>query len=412
MGAPVRDQYEAYPYPGRRPAEEAKRLITGSPSRLAEIDHYLFRGRRDWSKPFRALFAGGGTGDGLVMLAQQLADLGAEQTELVYLDISQASRRIAEARIAARGLDKVTFHSASLLDLAALDLGTFDYIDCCGVLHHLPDPAAGLASLVDALAPDGGLGLMVYGEYGRGGVYPLQTALKQLAGDEPLAERVALARRLLAQLPATNWFRRNPFLGDHKLGDAELVDLLLHAQDRAYTVPELAALISEAGLSIASWIEPLRYRPELYLKDARLKQRAAALAPLERAALAERLAGNIKVHIAYLARRSDSLAEVEGRATIPLLIELEGPAVAKAVARERCLVSTMDGLQLRLPLPNLAPAILSRIDGRRSLGEIHDQLTEANPRLTWDGFLKAFAGLREVLGGLNRLLLRNPPEAG
>ncbi|MBC7136242.1 MAG: methyltransferase, partial [Oceanibaculum nanhaiense] len=58
MTDPVQDQYEAYPYPGRNPAEEATRLVTGSPSRVLEIDHYLFGGQRDWSKPFRVLVAG------------------------------------------------------------------------------------------------------------------------------------------------------------------------------------------------------------------------------------------------------------------------------------------------------------------------------------------------------------------
>ena len=97
-------QYEAYPYPARDPRDEKTRLITGSPSRLAEIDHYLFQGRLDLGQPFRALIAGGGTGDATVMLAQQLKDAGAAQAEVVYLDLSRASRAIAEARVAARGL--------------------------------------------------------------------------------------------------------------------------------------------------------------------------------------------------------------------------------------------------------------------------------------------------------------------
>jgi hypothetical protein len=109
------------------------------------------------------------------------------------------------------------------------------------VLHHLDDPAAGLSALVSVLAERGGLGLMVYGTLGRTGVYPAQTMLRAQAGDgeaEPAA-RVALARRLLAQLPPTNWLRRNPFLADHLKGDdAGLYDLLLHSRDRAYTVPE------------------------------------------------------------------------------------------------------------------------------------------------------------------------------
>src|SRR5258708_2740165 len=143
--AAVRDQYEALPYPARDPRDEAKRLVIGSPSHVLEIDHYVFGGRRDWSRPFRALFAGGGTGDGRIMLAQQLADLGCP-AELVHLEPSAAAQRMAAARAERRGL-ALRCVGGSLLDLPTLDLGPFDYIDCCGVLHHLADPAAGLRAL-------------------------------------------------------------------------------------------------------------------------------------------------------------------------------------------------------------------------------------------------------------------------
>ncbi|HZT18314.1 MAG TPA: methyltransferase, partial [Dongiaceae bacterium] len=103
MTDPVLAQYEAYPYPDRRPGDEKTRLVEGSPSHLREIDHYVFGGRRDFAQPFRALVAGGGTGDGLVMLAQQLAD-ARTPAEIVYLDLSAAARRIAEARARTRGL--------------------------------------------------------------------------------------------------------------------------------------------------------------------------------------------------------------------------------------------------------------------------------------------------------------------
>ena len=65
----VKEQYESYPYPERRPEDEKKRLITGSPSHPLEIDHYLFGGQRDWSQPLRVLVAGGGTGDALILPA-------------------------------------------------------------------------------------------------------------------------------------------------------------------------------------------------------------------------------------------------------------------------------------------------------------------------------------------------------
>jgi hypothetical protein len=77
MPDPVHQQYELLPYPARDPREEAQRLIEGSPSHLLELNHYLFAGARDFRAPFRALVAGGGTGDALIMLAQHLKDRAA-----------------------------------------------------------------------------------------------------------------------------------------------------------------------------------------------------------------------------------------------------------------------------------------------------------------------------------------------
>src|SRR5262249_25130644 len=135
----LRQQYEAYPYPLRDPQEEKKRLLEGYPSHMLEVNHYIFGGRRDFRRPFRALVAGGGTGDAAIRLGQHLVDRGCP-AEVVYLDLSVASRRIAEARAEVRGLTNIRFVTGSLLELPSLGLGAFDYIDCCGVLHHLPDP--------------------------------------------------------------------------------------------------------------------------------------------------------------------------------------------------------------------------------------------------------------------------------
>ncbi len=86
----VRAQYEAYPYPERDPADEARRLITGSPSHIDEVNHYVFGGRLDFARRLRVLVAGGGTGDATIMLAQQLAWRGSP-AEIVYLDVSSAA---------------------------------------------------------------------------------------------------------------------------------------------------------------------------------------------------------------------------------------------------------------------------------------------------------------------------------
>jgi SAM-dependent methyltransferase len=409
---PVRAQYEAYPYPARDPRDEAKRLVTGSPSDAREIDHYLFAGRRDWKQPFRALVAGGGTGDGLVMLAQHLADRSCP-AELHYLDLSDASRKIAEARIKARGLERlVTFHHGSLLEVSAVAPGPYDYIDCCGVLHHLDDPLAGLKALAAQLSPQGGMGLMVYGALGRTGVYDAQAMLRALAAGAADAERLAVAKALLRELPPTNRLRRNPLVGDHLSGcDAGIYDLLLHARDRAYAVGEFAALIDGAGMAVASFIEAARYEPATYLSDRDLLARLARLGFIERAAFAELLAGNLKTHVAYVVpkgREGACVAQPDDPTAVPYGRDVEFPQIARGmVAGSPVLSAGFDGLTLRLKLPRLATAILSRIDGRRSLADIHQAVAEsAAPGMTWDAFLAEFRPLYAAFNGVNRMLLR------
>jgi len=409
----LRRQYEAYPYPARDPRDETKRLITGSPSHLAELDHYVFAGRRDASRPFRVLVAGGGTGDATVMLAQQLADVGGP-AEIVHIDLSEASLAIAEARVKARRLSNVAFRRLSLLDLPGSGLGPFDYVDCCGVLHHLDDPAAGLAALAAVVAETGGLGLMVYGALGRTGIYPAQAMLRALTGGDEAepAARVAVARRLLAQLPPTNGLRRNPFIADHLQGDdAGLYDLLLHSRDRAYTVPEVAALVEGAGLRITAFIEPALYDPAAYLTDPHLLARLGRLPWLDRCAFAENLAGNLRKHVFYAVKAAHPgpcVADAADEASVPVWREAADAALAKAIRPGGALTANRDGVGLRFPLPLLAGAILARIDGRRPIAAIRAEVMAANPSLPEDAFSGQFAQVFAALNGIGKLFLRRP----
>ncbi len=408
---PVHAQYEALPYPPRDPADEAKRLVTGSPSHLAEIVHYVRGGYLDPAQRFRALIAGGGTGDAAIMLAQQLAEFGARDAEIIYLDWSTASRRIAEARARARGLTTLRFVTGSLLDLAALGLGGFDYIDCCGVLHHLEDPEAGLAALTNALAPEGGMGLMLYAPLGRIGVYPMQAALRALDTDETPAQRVAFAKRVLDQLPPTNWLKRNPFMTDHLVeGDAGLHDLLLHARDRAYATDEVHDLVARARLRLVSFVPAARYAPRSYLSDGAVLKRADALDARGQAALAEALAGNIKSHAFYVVHAGNAVTAPApvSLELIPVPANIDPAQLAEGLRGNDVLTATVDGLPFRMPLPRLAPAILRRVDGTRSLRAIHAQLVTQDQRLGEDAFLAQFAKLFASLNGLGKMMLRHP----
>lgn len=411
----VLSHYEAYPYPARDPRDEARRLITGSPSSLFELNHYVFGGRRDLTRPLNALIAGGGTGDAAIMLAQQMSDAHVPG-EIVHLDISEPSRKIAIARAEARGLTNLRFERGSLLDIAELGLGPFDYIDCCGVLHHLADPQAGLAALVSVLAEDGGLGLMVYGELGRTGVYHVQEMLRTIAppGDDDDG-RVATAKRLVAELPPTAWLSRNDLIDDHRSGgDAGIYDLLLHARDRAYRVPEVVALAAAAGLRLTSFIAPYEYEPANFLKAPALLKRLDRLDWLQRAAFAELLTGNRSKHTFYAVRAENPVAlpTPDAPEWIPVLRDLSIEDAVRFVPAGGTVTVTSDGLKSRFAVPPLARAIAGLCDGTRNLGAVHAVIRDRRPDLDWPAFQRQFTEFYAVMNGINRMVLRRPPHSG
>jgi hypothetical protein len=238
----------------------------------------------------------------------------------------------------------------------------------------------------------------------------LQDALRLLApaGEAPAA-RVDVARRLWRQVPETAWLKRNPWLTDHiSGGDAGLYDLLLNPRDLAFTVPALAALLRAAGLRIACWVEPVRYDPDTYLPDPKLRARTAALDPVQRAALAEAVTGNMGIHIVYCVRADDPAIEPpwDDPEAVPVLREMDGPALAKGLPKDGTLPVTFDGLRVNLPMPRLAGAILQRVDGRRSFGAIADEL--AANGVSREQFGRDLAALRRSMEALNRLLITAP----
>jgi len=404
------DQYEAYPYPRRDPRDEAKRLIVGSPSHLREIDYWVFGATRPSNQPLRALMAGGGTGDATIMLAQQMARLG-RTGQVTWLDRSGAAMDIARARASARGLTNIAWEQHSLLDLPGSGLGPFDYIDCCGVLHHLPDPIEGLRALLSVLAPGGGLGLMVYAPYGRTGVYMVQEGLRMLAppGEAP-QQRLDVARRVMRQLPQTQWLLQNRHFDDHITGgDAGLYDLLLNPRDRSFTVLQLDRMLNQAGMRVSCWVEPIRYDPIVMLPDAKLRARLDAMSPTERAAVAEALAGNMAVHIVYCVRATDPAGGKDPFAddAVPVCREMPGDEMMRGIRPDGTLPVTFDGLRVPIALPPLASAILPLIDGIKNIAQIGETLAQRGVRQ--DVFAKAWRETFVALRRINRVLLAAPP---
>ncbi|HWE74565.1 MAG TPA: tetratricopeptide repeat protein [Stellaceae bacterium] len=382
----VRGQYETLPFPARDPEGERYVLYVTPPDILAKVNQYCFGGARDFGKGMRVLVAGCGTGDSIMWLGEQLRET---PSEIVALDLSSASIEIASARAATRGLSKVRFINASLLEAPHLGLGVFDYITCLGVLHHLPDPDAGLRALETVLAPDGGMGLMVYGLPGRAHIYAMQDLLRGLtAGTDDRAQKLAIARDVLSNLPPTNPFRLREGWENIQAGylkdDTNLWDTLLHEQDRAYTASGVRELLAGAGLHLQGYSTykaapatcALQYDLDLFISDPAKRAGLADLPQAQREDMAEALDGSLALHTFYATRAPNAaLNPAAPEAILSAMSEFGSRALAQATAPGASIpIVLRSGRSITYTPSPQAQRFLAAIDGKRSNQEIAQTL--------------------------------------
>ena len=380
----VKQQYEAFPYPPRDPADETHRLRHALSGNLLLINHHCFRGKRDFRTGFRCLVAGAGTGDTVIYLAEQLRHYDAE---VVYLDMSSAAQEVAQARARVRGLTNITWVTASIMQLPELGLGEFDYIECCGVLHHLESTEAGLQALNAVLKDDGALFLMLYGKYGRQAVYDMQALLRTyLPAGLSMQEKIQSTRRLLDALPKSNSFVRNLAAWKSEIaidggGDAGLYDLLLHSQDRCFDVPGLYALAQSAGLHLLSFAHGAdAYDPMNHVTDRGVAEYIESLDLPQQQALAEQFVGSIRKHAFFLARKPKRGASLRDEdlalRSFGTLFE-NAPKLAADMLPGRTIRYADPEYSFQIPCTPITGPVYAHMDGKTSLRTLRKRILKS-----------------------------------
>ncbi|MFZ4124747.1 MAG: class I SAM-dependent methyltransferase [Rickettsiales bacterium] len=387
----VREQYENYPYPSVDPEWEYQAPRIPVTESFELLNHVCFGGRKDFRKEFRALVAGGGTGDAAVALAEQLRDTG---NEVVYVDMSEASMKIAQQRAQNRGLTNIRWIRDSLLNIPKMNLGQFDYINCSGVLHHLTDPDGGLKILSDALKEDGAMGVMVYAKYGRMAVYMMQDLLRMLNRDEPnLQKQVDSARKILSNLPVSHWmFHSSQMIKDEVNigGDVGIYDLLLHTQDRSYSIPELYDFTRKAGLNVLRFYSDYQnishriYDPSFYISDVRLLDKIEKMPAEKQHALAELLYSKIEKHTVHLVKKMPIAPSIDDLDMIPCMgfsLHAYPKDISAMISNSGQVVELrqpINDMQVQFPnAPQLA-AIWAQINNQKTLREIFRAVMDAS----------------------------------
>lgn len=421
----VRDHYEALPYPPLEPETEKKVLTRTYTDALDIINHYCFEGKENFNDNFRVLVAGGGTGSATVYLAEQLRYKNAE---VVHIDISEASIALARQRAALRNLNNITWIHDSLLNIPKLGLGQFDLINSVGVLHHLANPSQGLAALTAVLKSTGAMTLMVYGTYGRNGVYQMQELMRHInGGDEDIQSKLNRCKAILADLGEGHWFNdTQKYINDIKrYADAGIYDLLLHAQDRSYTVPELYEWLAPCDLKLLSFIAQSGqarhiYSPEAYVKDKQLLAEIIKLDNKEQQAVAELHNGHMTKHAFYTALTPRPEPQPTDLENVPIyssqyfknnVYETTAQAIEK-ISDSYVHFNRTGCPTVTVKLNKYTKDIFRHLDGKRTIGELINviivektRLGEIVPRA--DELLQEFTVIYREMHYCDRLILRH-----
>jgi len=250
----VAEQYEKWSYPLPIMDLNAPQVRAARDRGDPESNCYTFWPNQAYRDDLDILIAGCGSN------AAARYALHHPNARVVGIDLSFSSLA-HEAYLKNRhGLDNLTLHHARLEEVSALG-EDFDFIEVSGVLHHLPDPVTGLKALGSVLRPHGTLAVMVYGRYGRTGVYMLQEMFR-LMGLQQNDEDVDAVRQTIASLPKRHIVQDYISRARDVKYDAGLVDTFLNRQDRAYSVTGCLDLTRQAGMSFMGWWDNTLYYPE------------------------------------------------------------------------------------------------------------------------------------------------------
>jgi 2-polyprenyl-3-methyl-5-hydroxy-6-metoxy-1,4-benzoquinol methylase len=232
----VADRYRKYPYP--------QWTWPGRLHRPERFNIYLSQrlGHSNFSplaaaSVVRILVAGCGTGRHSHFLARTVSD-GA----IKALDISRPSLAFAKRQALADGVETIEYIEGDITQLESWD-ERFDVIECAGVLHHLPDPDAGLRILLQLLRPRGLIMLGLYSRRGRSALSLLRERVPDLS-QEPLDCALHKVRRLVINDPDL----RSILSFREFYGFNECIDLLLHPREVDYTPIDIALMLAGHGL--------------------------------------------------------------------------------------------------------------------------------------------------------------------
>jgi SAM-dependent methyltransferase/tetratricopeptide (TPR) repeat protein len=231
----VMRQYEENPYPrwtinplNAFAADQARGRIIPTAERQAELD---------------ILIAGCGTGSHAVQIAQVYPN-----ARLLGVDVSLTSLAYARRKTRELGLRNIEYAQADILELGTIDR-TFDSIESVGVLHHLAEPTAGWRALVSLLRPGGRMRIGLYSNLARRVIAEARARIAA-RGYRATAGDIRRCRQDIIR-ESEHWKMLIGAKDFYSMSGCR--DLLFNVMEHRFTIPEIAAFLSDNDLSFLAF---------------------------------------------------------------------------------------------------------------------------------------------------------------
>jgi 2-polyprenyl-3-methyl-5-hydroxy-6-metoxy-1,4-benzoquinol methylase len=239
----VQQMYEENPYPRYKYADHTHPHFAKPTAEFISLETTIanlsFTNELSLNSSPKILIAGCGTGNQVINASRY------KNAQITAIDISKNSLAYAARKSQEYKMNNVRLQQLDILDANQLK-DVYDVIECSGVLHHLQNPAKGLATLNSKLKPGGYFKIGLYSKLAR--------------------QKVSAARELIQNLSIQSTpegirdFRKQIFDDKHHelkaisvlVNDfyslSECRDLCFHVQEHQFTTESLRKLLEDENL--------------------------------------------------------------------------------------------------------------------------------------------------------------------
>ncbi|ABB36025.1 hypothetical protein Syncc9605_2293 [Synechococcus sp. CC9605] len=248
----VQKMYEENPYPQYKHADHTHPHFAKPTAEFISLEttianpsfnHELLAPN---SRP-KILIAGCGTGNQVINASRY------KNAQITAIDISKNSLSYAARKTQGYKMQNVQLQQLDILDAKSLP-NSYDVIECSGVLHHMQDPARGLAALNSKLKPGGYIKIGLYSKLARQNVTAARELIKSL-GIKSTPEEIRDFRRRIFN-DDQHELKNLSILVNDFYSLSECRDLCFHVQEHQFTTESLQKLLEAENLEFCGFMVP------------------------------------------------------------------------------------------------------------------------------------------------------------